>query len=286
MKAIPGDPFAQEQAVPEEVMAALQRHYHLDEPWYTQYLHYLRGVVTWDLGPSFTQKARTVNSIIAQGFPISATLGAEALALALAMGIFLGVLAAWHHNRWIDRSAMVVALIGISVPSFLLAAFLQYLFAVRLALLPVARWGSFAQSILPSLSLAALPMAVIARLTRSSMLEVLRCEYLRTARAKGLSQVATIWRHALRNALLPVCTYLGPLLANVLVGSFVVERIYGISGLGQWFVLAVTNRDYTVIMGMTVFYAALLLCCVLVVDVVYALLDPRIQLRKLQGVTS
>jgi oligopeptide transport system permease protein len=280
MKAIPGDPFAQEQGVPQEVIAALRRHYHLDQPWYQQYWRYLRAVSTWDLGPSFTHKARDVTSIIAQGFPVSATLGMEALALALSFGLLLGVLSACHHNGWVDRASMIVALLGISIPSFLLAAILQYVFAVKLGVLPVARWGTVAQSILPALSLAALPTAVIARLMRSSMLEVLRCEHLKTARAKGLSEFIVLWRHGLRNALAPVVTYLGPLAANILVGSFVVERIYGIPGLGQWFVHAVSNRDYTMIMGMTVFYAALLLFCVFLVDVVTMLLDPRVQLRQ------
>ncbi len=277
MKAIPGDPFTTEHAVPEEIMLNLRRHYHLTDPLPVQYLHYLKGVVTWDLGPSFKYKTRTVNEIIAQGFPVSAMLGAEALLIALVVGLALGVVAAVNHNRWQDYSAMLIAVIGISIPSFLLAAFFQYFFAIKLRWLPVARWGSFSQSILPACSLAAMPCAFIARLTRSSMLEVLVQDYIKTAKSKGLGPYATVFRHALRNAILPVLTYLGPLITNILTGSFIVERIYGVPGLGQWFVTSVMNRDYTVIMGMTVFYGAILLVAVFLVDIGYSLLDPRIK---------
>ncbi len=278
MKAVPGDPFAQEKAIPKEILDALKAHYHLDEPWYIQYGYYLKGVVTWDLGPSFKYKARTVNEIIAQGFPVSAALGAEALVLAIAMGVLLGSIAASFYRRWPDYLAMAAAVIGISVPSFILAAFLQYLFSIKLSLLPVARWGTFEQSILPALALAALPTAFIARLTRSSMLEALEQDYIKTAASKGLSTAAVVIRHGLRNALLPVVAYLGILTANVLTGVFIIEKIFGIPGLGQWFVNSITNRDYTVIMGVTVFYAALLLAAIFVVDLLYGLIDPRIQL--------
>ena len=280
MKAIPGDPFTQEQAIPPAILEALRDHYHLNDPILVQYGHYLKKVVTWDLGPSFKYKARTVNEIIAQGFPVSCVLGFEALLLAVAGGTVLGTLAAVKHRKWQDYSAMTVAVIGLSVPSFLLATFLQYIFSIKLGWLPVARWGTFAQSILPACSLAALPMAFIARLTRSSMLEVLRQDYIMTARAKGLGWKATVLRHALRNAFMPVLTYMGPLLANILVGSFVVEKIFGIPGLGQWFVTSITNRDYTVIMGMTVFYSALLLFIVFLVDIAYMALDPRLRIER------
>jgi oligopeptide transport system permease protein len=280
MKAIPGDPFTQEQAIPEPILQALRDHYHLNDPILVQYGQYLLKVVTWDLGPSFKYKARTVNEIIRQGFPVSVVLGLEALLLAVSGGTVLGTVAAVWHRKWQDYGAMTLAVIGLSVPSFLLATFLQYIFSIKLGWLPVARWGTFAQSVLPALSLAALPMAFIARLTRSSMLEVLRQDYIMTARAKGLGQVATVLRHALRNAFMPVLTYMGPLLANILVGSFVVEKIFGIPGLGQWFVTSITNRDYTVIMGMTVFYSALLLMTVFLVDVLYMMLDPRLKVER------
>lgn len=278
MKAIPGDPLTQEKAIPPEIMASLRAHYGLDDPWYVQYLRYLKSVATFDLGPSFKYKDRTVNEIIREGFPVSALLGLEALLIAVSIGIFLGALAALKHNRWQDYSAMAFAVIGISVPSFILATLLQYVFALKLNLLPVARWGTPLHTILPALSLAALPTAFIARLTRSSLLETLQQDYIKTAVAKGLSRRSVLIRHALRNALLPVVTYMGQLIANVFVGSFIIERIFGIPGLGQWFVTSVTNRDYTVIMGTTVFYSAVLLFSIFLVDIAYGYLDPRIRI--------
>jgi oligopeptide transport system permease protein len=278
MHAIPGDPFTQDKAVPEEIMQALYRHYGLDQPLFMQYIQYLKGILSGDLGPSFKYEGRTVNEIIAEGFPISLTLGMEALVIALCTGIFIGTIAALKQGRWQDHLMMVIAVLGISVPSFILASFLQYLFAMKLNILPVARWGSFSQSILPALSLAALPTAFIARLTRSNMVEVIRQDYIQTARSKGLSSPIIVWRHMLRNALLPVVTYIGPLTAAILTGSFVVEKIFGIPGLGQWFVSSVSNRDYTVIMGTTLFYSALLMVAVFFVDILYCIIDPRIRL--------
>ncbi len=280
MKAIPGDPFTQEQTMPPEIAQALRDHYHLNDPLLVQYASYLKSIATLDLGPSFKYKSRTVTEIIGLGFPISATLGLEALLIAVGTGTLLGIIAALKQNQWQDYAAMTIAVLGLSIPSFLLASFLQYLFAIKLSLLPVARWGSFSHSILPALALAALPTAFIARLVRAQMVEVLRQDYIRTALAKGLTWPATILRHGLRNALLPVLTYMGPLLANILVGSFVVEKIFGIPGLGQWFVTSISNRDYTVIMGMTLFYSAILLVAVFLVDLAYLALDPRIKYRE------
>lgn len=277
MKAIPGDPFTQEKALPKEILQSLYEHYKLNDPWYIQYLHYLKSVVMWDLGPSFKYKARTVNDIINSAFPISAALGLEAMVIAIGCGVFLGTIAALKQHRWQDYIAMLVAVIGISVPSFILAAFLQYLFAIKLDLLPVARWGTFQQSIMPAVALAALPTAFIARLTRSNMLEVLSMDYIKTARSKGLSDATVIFKHGLRNALLPVVTYLGMLIANILTGSFIIEKIFGIPGLGQWFINSVTNRDYTVIMGLTVFYSMILLTAIFLVDIAYGWIDPRIK---------
>lgn len=276
MKVLPGDPFTQEQGLPQETLTALRAHYGLDDAWYWQYLRYLQSVATWDLGPSLVYQDRTVNDIIREGFPVSAILGVEALLFSVGIGVSLGTVAALRHHRWQDYAAVAFSAFGISVPSFLLATLLQYVFAVYLGWLPLARWGTVLHTILPALSLAALPTAYVARLTRSSLLEVLECDYIKGAKAKGLSSLAVICRHALPNALVPVVTYLGPLTANVFVGSFVVERIFGIPGLGQWFVLSVANRDYTVIMGTTVFYAILLLVAMFLVDLVYGFLDPRI----------
>jgi oligopeptide transport system permease protein len=279
MQIIPGDPFTQDKAIPEEIMAAMKRHYGLDQPLMIQYGRYLKGLLTWNLGPSFKYEARTVNEIIESGFPVSFLLGCEALLIAIAVGITAGSIAALKHLRFQDHFMMIFSVIGISVPSFILATFLQYLFAMKLDLLPVARWGTFSQSILPALSLAALPTAFIARLTRASMLEVLQQDYIQTARSKGLSSFQILVSHAFRNALLPVMTYLGPLTATVITGSFVIEKIFGIPGLGQWFVMSVTNRDYTVIMGTTVFYSALLIISIFLVDLLYCFVDPRIKVE-------
>jgi oligopeptide transport system permease protein len=280
MHAIPGDPFIQDKAIPEEILKALHKHYGLDQPLHVQYVKYLKGVLQFELGPSFKYEGRTVNQIINDGFPLSFCLGMEALCLAVFGGITLGSLAALNHLRWQDHLNMIIAVIGISVPSFILATFLQYLLAMKLDLLPVARWGTFAHTIMPAISLAALPMAFIARLTRSNMVEVLQQDYIQTAKSKGLNSFQIIFKHVTRNALLPVVTYLGPLSASVITGSFAIEKIFGIPGLGQWFVTSITNRDYTVIMGTTIFYSAILMLCIFIVDLLYCFIDPRIQFKR------
>lgn len=280
MQAAPGDPFLQEQAIPEEIMKSMYKHYGLDQPWYIQYGRYLKGLITWNLGPSFKYEGRTVNDIIREGFPVSFVLGLEAIFLSICSGILLGTLASIRRGRWQDQLCMIIAVLGISVPNFIMATFLQYLFAMKLDVLPVARWGSFAHTILPAVSLAALPTAFIARLTRANMVEVLEQDYVQTARSKGLSEIKVISKHVLKNSILPVITYLGPLSSAILTGSFIVEKIFGIPGLGGWFVTSITNRDYTVIMGVTVFYSALLMLSVFVVDLLYSLIDPRIQLKE------
>ncbi|MCB1110350.1 MAG: ABC transporter permease [Chlamydiia bacterium] len=280
MQAAPGDPFMQEQAIPEEIMKSMYAHYGLDQPWYIQYVKYLKGLVTWDLGPSFKYEGRTVNDIIREGFPVSFLLGMEAISFSLFAGIILGTIAAVKRSQWQDNIAMVLAVIGISVPNFIMATFLQYLFAMKMDILPVARWGSFAHSILPALALAALPTAFIARLTRANMVEVMEMDYVQTARSKGLSIRQVVTKHVLKNSLLPVVTYLGPLASAILTGSFIVEKIFGIPGLGGWFVNSITNRDYTVIMGVTVFYSTILMISVLVIDLAYTVIDPRIRLEN------
>lgn len=278
MQAIPGDPFTQEKAIPEEILKAMYHHYGLDKPWYIQYYQYMKGLLTFNLGPSFKYQGRTVSEIILEGFPISMTLGIEALILSLSIGIIFGCIAALKHLKWQDNLLMIIAVLGISIPSFILATFLQYLFSMKLDLLPVARWGSFKHSVLPALSLAALPTAFIARLTRSNIIEVMQQDYIQTARAKGLTSFRILICHALRNALIPIVTYLGPLTTTILTGSFAIEKIFGIPGLGQWFVMSITNRDYTVIMGTTIFYSTILMINIFFVDILYCLIDPRIQL--------
>ena len=276
MQAIPGDPFTEEKAVPEEILKAMYHHYGLDQPLPVQYVKFLKGAVTGDLGPSFKYEGRTVTEIIKDGFPISLTLGLEALTLALAFGISLGSFAAMYRSRTQDHVSMILAVLWISVPSFVLATILQYIFSMKLGLLPVARWGSVAHSILPACALAAHPTAVIARLTRANMAETLGQDYVLTARSKGLSPFSVVLHHVLRNSLLPIVTYLGPLTAYILTGSFAIEKIFGVPGLGQWLVTGIMNRDYTVIMGVTLFYSSLLIFWVFIIDLLYTLIDPRI----------
>jgi oligopeptide transport system permease protein len=283
MKAAPGGPFTSEKRVPAEILANLQEFYGLDEPWYVQYTDYLVSVAQWDFGPSFTYKGQSVNDIINRSFPVSLILGLEAILIAVGFGVFFGCIAALRHNRFQDYTAMVIAVLGISIPSFILASLLQYVFSLKLGLLPVARFESFRHTILPAISLAALPLAFIARLMRSSMLEVLGQDYIKTAKAKGMGEHVVTYRHAIRNAILPVVSYLGPLLAAILTGSFVIEQIFGIPGLGNEFITSITNRDYTTIMGVTVFYSVLFLFSILIIDIVYGFIDPRIKLSSGKG---
>lgn len=278
MRIAPGNPFTSEKKLPPEIEANLNAHYGLNDPWYVQYGEYLLRIIKWDFGPSFKYKSQSVNDLIADGFPVSFLLGMEAIFLAVSIGILLGIIAALYHNKWQDYTAMIIAVLGISVPSFIMASFLQYSLAIELGLFPVARWETFMHTVLPAIALASTPMAFIARLTRSSMLEVLANDYIKTAKSKGLSKGVITVKHAVRNALLPVVTYMGPLTAGILTGSFVIERIFGIPGLGAHFVTSIGNRDYTVIMGVTVFYSILLLVSILLVDIAYGIIDPRIKL--------
>jgi oligopeptide transport system permease protein len=274
MKSIPGDPFTDEKALSHEIHTTLRKSYGLDDPIVVQYFKYLKAVVTGDLGPSLIYH-RPVTAIIKETFPVSAILGLEALILAFAVGIFCGVISALKENKWQDKLFMLGASFGISVPSFILAALLQYVLAIKLQLFPIARWGTFAQSVLPAVALAAMPIAYISRLVRANMIEVLKSDYIKTAYAKGLTQTQILFRHALKNAISPLVPYLAQLSANILLGSFVVEKIFGIPGLGQWFVNSISNRDYTLIMATTLFYSLILLIFVFIADLLQASLDPR-----------
>ncbi|MBS4209283.1 ABC transporter permease [Bacillus sp. FJAT-50079] len=277
MKIIPGNPFAKEGPMPEAIYNNLQRHYNLDKPEIVQYGLYLKSLLQLDFGPSMKSKTLTVNDYIKKGFPVSLHLGLQALVIAITFGLILGVIAALYHNRWPDYLSMIIAIIGISVPSFILATFLIQYFAVHLRVLPVATWKSWSHTILPSISLAMMPLAYLARLMRSSMLEVMNQDYMLTAKAKGLSRSAVIIKHAIRNALLPVVTVLGITTANLVTGSFIVEHIFGIPGMGEMFVKSIFNRDYSVILGSTVFYSAILIFLIFIVDVAYTWIDPRIK---------
>ncbi len=279
MHAIPGGPFTADKELPEAVMKNINARYHLNDPLFKQYTDYLAHLVRGDLGPSFRYTTENVNQIISRSFPVSATIGALALVLAVVLGIPAGIMAALRQNRWQDNAAMGLTTLLISVPSFIVATLLMYIFAYKLRWLPAALWGSPKQAVMPVIALAGFPMAFIARLVRSNMLEVMGQDYVRTAKAKGMPGYIVIYRHAVRNAILPVVTILGPLTAAILTGSLVVEKIYAIPGLGQHFVNSIFNRDYTVIMGVTVFYAALVVLVNLLVDLAYVVVDPRIKLE-------
>jgi oligopeptide transport system permease protein len=279
MRAAPGGPFDQEQALPPEIQANLQRAYGLDQPVWTQYGRYLKSLVRGDFGPSFKYKDFTVTELIAQGFPVTLQLGIMAIALALFLGIPLGTFAALHHNSAADTATMSLVVTGIAIPSFVVLPFLGLLFGVYLHWLPVAGWesGSLRHLALPVIALALPPLAYIARLTRGSMLEVLRSQYIRTAFAKGLPLRSVIVRHALRPALAPVAGYLVPAVASILTGSLVVESIAGLPGIGRYLVQGAINRDYTLVLGMVIIYSTLLIVMGLLVDLLYAWLDPRVR---------
>ncbi|SNV59715.1 ABC transporter permease [Veillonella rodentium] len=276
MHAIPGGPFTTEKKLPPQVKASIEAKYHLDDPLWKQYGDYLGSVVQGDLGPSFKYEGRSVNDIINDAFPVSAQLGLLALAVAVVGGITAGAISAMRPNGIVDYVITFVSTLGISVPTFIIGAVLVYVVGFELGWLPVALWRGPSYMVLPVLTLAAQPMAFIARLTRSGLLDVYQQEYIRTARAKGLSRWTILTRHALGNAILPVITYLGPLAAGLLTGSFIVETIFAIPGLGQYFVTSIYNRDYTVILGITIFYSALVVALNILVDMVYPLIDPRV----------
>ena len=280
MHAIPGGPFKKEKALPPAVQRNIEERYKLNDPLWKQYTDYLSNLIRGDLGPSFKYLGRSVNDIIRDGFPVSATLGAWAILFALVVGVPAGIISALNQNRWQDNVVMAIAIIGVSVPNFVIATLLMYVFAVKLRWLPVAMWGTPRHVILPMIALAGFPAAFFARLMRSSTLDVLSQDYIRTARAKGLSWYAVVVKHVVKNAILPVVTYLGPLIAGILTGSFVVENIFAIPGLGRYYVTSIYNRDYTTIMGVTIFYSAFLVLLNFLVDIAYGWIDPRIKLVK------
>ncbi|MEY9969962.1 oligopeptide transport system permease protein [Lysinibacillus sp. RC46] len=279
LRLAPGNPFASERNFPPQIEAKLNETYGLNNPWYIQYKDYLIDAATFNFGESMKYKARSTNDMIAEGFPVSLTLGIEAMLLAIGFGVLIGVIAALYHNRWPDYLATTFAVLGISVPSFILAGLMQYFLAYKLQLFPISGWKGFSYSILPAFAIALTHMGFIAKLIRSSMLEQNNSDYVKMARAKGIGKWTIVFRHTLRNALLPVVTYLGPLTAAVVTGSFIVEQIFAVPGLGKHFVQSITNRDYTVIMGTTVFYSIILLFAVFIVDILYSVIDPRIRLK-------
>lgn len=280
MHSVPGNPFRKEGKMPAVIYENLQKKYGLDKPYTEQYKIYLGKIIRGDLGDSMKSRVETVNEMVRRGFPVSATIGAQALLIALIFGPLLGVVAALYQNKFPDYIAMVIAIIGISVPSFIMGTLFIQFIARNVTGIPIGGWGTFSHTILPSIALASMPMATMARLMRSSMLEVLNQDYIKTAQSKGLKKSTVIIKHAVRNAILPVVSALGTIVSNLVVGSFVIEKIFGIPGLGYFFVTSISNRDYPLIMGTTIFYAVILVTMLLIVDIAYIMIDPRIKLLK------
>lgn len=279
MNLVPGGPFLAEKAVTPQAQAAMEAKYGLDKPLGSQYVTYITGLAKGDLGLSLKKRGRTVSQIITTKFPVSARLGGLAMILAVAAGVPLGAIAAFKRGKAIDNALVVLSTAGIAIPSFLSSTLLMYVFTTKLKLLPSLGLNTPQSYIMPVLALALYPTFYIARLMRSSMLDVMGQDYMRTARAKGVSTIKSIFKHALRNAILPVVTYLGPLLASLMTGSFIIEKIFNIPGLGSEFVGAITSRDYPMIMGTTIFLAVFVIFMNVIVDIAYAIVDPRIKLK-------
>lgn len=281
MRVAPGGPFDDERVMPEEVRAQIEAAYHLDEPLWRQYFIYMGNLARGDLGPSFRYEGRTVNELIGQGLPVSLTIGGLALAMALILGIAAGTTAALRRGRATDHLVMALSMTGISIPNFVIAPLLILGFAVTLGWLPAGGWesASWRHLILPVIALGLPQVAYVARLLRGSLIEVLQSDYIRSAHAKGLPMRSILLRHALRPALLPVVSYLGPAAAALITGSVVMEQIFGIPGIGRHFVQGALNRDYTLVLGLVLFYGTLIIAFNFVVDVLYGVLDPRVRGR-------
>lgn len=284
--SLPGDPFASEHKIPAKIKIKLQEKYHLDKPLVVQYGYYLKDLTLHgDLGLSMKVRGRKVNSIITSHFPKSLVLGLIATVIAFIFGSILGTIAGLLRGKYGDTVAMLVAIIGVSVPSFILAGMFQWIvmsLSEKLghSILPIAGYGGIDHLILPSVALSLMPLAVIARMMRASVIEVLAQDYIRTARAKGISNFQVVINHVIRNAIMPVITYLGPLFASITTGSFVIESVFAIPGLGKYFVESIQNRDYTVVIGVVLFYAALLIVMIIIVNLMYGFIDPRIRRGK------
>ncbi|MDR3076707.1 MAG: ABC transporter permease [Synergistaceae bacterium] len=282
MRAIPGGPFspAEEKKVPLAVLKRIEDSYGLNDPLYIQYFRYMKNIARGDLGVSFKRLDSSVNSLIAHGFPVSAKIGTVAVIVSLIAGLALGIVSAIRRGKASDMAAMMFATVGVSVPVFVIAVILLYVFAYFLKILPTYGLVSWKHYLLPVACLSFTPVAYITRQTRSSMLEVMQQDYIRTARAKGVSEAGVIFNHALRNACIPVVTYLGPLVAGLLTGTFVVERLFAIPGIGRDYTTSIGDRDYAVILGLTVFFGIFVILCNLLVDIIYVAIDPRVKLEK------
>lgn len=277
VRILPGDPFTSEKSTPE-VRANMMKYYGFDKPLYVQYAKYISNLLHGDLGTSLKYHNMRVNDIIGQSFPYSADLGLRALIFAVVVGLALGINASLNMGKFWDYFCIIIAIIGVSVPDFILGSLLQYVFALKLKLLPVARWMGFKYTILPVFGLSLYTVALITRLMRVSMLEVINQDYIMTAEAKGLSTFEVVWRHQIRNAILPVVTVLGPITAAVLTGTFVIEMIFAVPGMGKFYVQGIHDLDYSLILGMTVFYGVFLVAANFIVDIIYGFVDPRIRI--------
>lgn len=278
MRLMPGGPFDGEKLTPQ-VRANMEVKYGLDKPLVEQYGMYMKNLVQGDLGESMIFKGRQVSDTISKSFPASAKIGMVAVAIAIVGGIILGVLAALKNGKWPDKLIVVIATLCTTIPSFVIGAVLIYVLAVEYSILPATGFDSWKNYIMPCIALSAASLSFITRLTRSKLIDVLKADYIRTAKAKGLSKGTIIFKHALRNSLIPIITYVGPLVASILTGSFVTEKIFAIPGLGNEFVQSVTNRDYSMLLGVTVFYCTMLIFFTFIVDILYVVIDPRIKLQ-------
>jgi len=277
VRLMPGDPFTSEKMIPE-IRENMMAYYGFDKPLHIQYIQYIKNLLKGDLGLSLKYSNRSINTMLSNSFPYSADLGIRALLLATIMGISLGILAALNNGRFLDYFCIIIAIIGVSVPDFILGSLLQYIFGLKLKLLPVARWEGFKYTILPVFGLSLSTMAIVARLMRSSMMEVKGQDYIITAESKGLTTFEIVTRHQIRNAILPVVTVLGPITASILTGTFVIEQIYAIPGIGRFYVSAINDLDYSMILGMTVFFGIFLVTANFIVDIIYGIIDPRIRI--------
>lgn len=280
LRALPGNPFQTDKILTVEMQERMMDYYGLNKPILEQYLTYMWNLLHGNMGYSLKYTNRTVNSIIATAFPVSADLGLRSLAVALPIGLFLGVVSARKRGKAVDYLCVLVSVIGVSIPSFILGSFLQYIFAINLKILPMAQWKTEIYKVLPTAALAISLLATLTRVMRASMLEVTTQDYIKTAKAKGLTDRKIVWSHEIRNASIPILTMLGPMVASVLMGTFVIEKIFAIPGLGQHYINSITGLDYTMTMGLTVFYGAFMVTANFLVDIAYGIVDPRIRIAK------
>lgn len=282
MHSVPGGPFspAEERNMPQAIIERLEEKYGLDKPVHEQYLNYLKGVARGDLGISFKQEDTSVNEMIERGFPVSAKVGIVAVIFSVLAGVPLGVISAVKRGKWQDWTSMIMATVGIAIPNFVVAVLLMFFFSIKLRWFPVYGLNSIKSYILPVFGLTLGPISYIARLMRSSMLEVMRQDYIRTARAKGVHEFFVVMKHALRNSIIPVVTYVVPLVAALLTGSFVIERLFAIPGIGREFVTGINDRDYSIIIGLTIFFGGIIIVTNILVDLLYAVIDPRIKIDE------